>query len=183
VDLGHQYFHLPDGNVHNIVRDARVYLRTTDQKYTVVGIDAYRQPYIPFHLTTREFFAETKEHLQPGGVVMINAGRTATDFRLVNAIATTMRAVYPHVYIIDVATMGNSMVIGSDSPDGPANFRANAAGVTDPLLKQVFTASLEHGNIREVQPAEQTGQPVFTDDRAPVEQVIDQLILNYVGTQ
>ena len=183
VKLGRQYFHLPDGNVHNIVQDARVYLRTTDQKYTIVGIDAYRQPYIPFHLTTREFFQETQAHLDPNGVVMINAGRTSRDFRLVDAIATTMRSVYPHVYIIDVANMGNSMVIGTLQADGLAHFKANAATATDPLLQQVFAASLAQGNMREVRPAAETGQPVFTDDRAPVEEVIDQLILNYVTAQ
>ncbi len=183
VKLGRQYFHLPDGNVHNIIQDARVYLRTTDQKYTIVGIDAYRQPYIPFHLTTREFFQETQAHLDPNGVVMINAGRTSRDFRLVDAIATTMRSVYPHVYIIDVANMGNSMVIGTMQADGLAHFKANAANATDPLLQQVFAASLDHGNMREVRPAAETGQPVFTDDRAPVEEVIDQLILNYVTAQ
>ncbi|MDQ2806810.1 MAG: fused MFS/spermidine synthase [Chloroflexota bacterium] len=183
VKLGHQYFHLPDGNVHNIVQDARVYLRTTGQKYTIVGIDAYRQPYIPFHLTTREFFQETQQHLDPNGVVMINAGRTSRDFRLVDAIAATMRSVYPHVYIIDVANMGNSMVIGTMQADGLAHFKANAATATDPLLQQVFAASLAQGNMREVRPAAETGQPVFTDDRAPVEEVIDQLILNYVTAQ
>ena len=183
VKLGRQYFHLPDGNVHNIVQDARVYLRTTDQKYTIVGIDAYRQPYIPFHLTTREFFQETQAHLDPNGVVMINAGRTSRDFRLVDAIATTMRSVYPHVYIIDVANMGNSMVIGTMQAEGLAHFKANAATATDPLLQQVFAASLAQGNMREVRPAAETGEPVFTDDRAPVEEVIDQLILNYVTAQ
>ncbi|HMA37534.1 MAG TPA: fused MFS/spermidine synthase, partial [Chloroflexia bacterium] len=59
VALGRQYFHLPEAGtpgdttqVHNIIHDARAYLRTTTKKYTIVGIDAYRQPYIPFHLTT-----------------------------------------------------------------------------------------------------------------------------------
>ena len=37
---------------------------------------------------------------------MINAGRTATDTRLVDALAQTMLLVYPNVYVIDVPTMG-----------------------------------------------------------------------------
>ncbi|HUR04453.1 MAG TPA: fused MFS/spermidine synthase, partial [Nonomuraea sp.] len=183
VDLGKQYFHLDEPNVHNIIQDARAYLRSTSKQYTVVGIDAYRQPYIPFHLTTREFFEEVRDRLEPRGVVMINAGRTATDFRLVDVIATTMRAVYPHVYIIDVATMGNSMIIGSMEPNGLANFAANAQTANNPLLQEVFQASLQKGHMREVAPAAETGLQVFTDDRAPVEEVIDQLILSYVTGQ
>ena len=182
VEMGRQYFHLDEPNVNNIIQDARAYLRTTDKKYTIIGIDAYRQPYIPFHLTTREFFEEVRDKLEPNGVVMINAGRTATDYRLVDAIAATMRTVYPHVYTIDVAGTGNTMVIGSMQADGVAHFRANAATINQPLLQQVFAVSLDPniGKMREFTPADAAGHPVFTDDRAPVEEVIDQLILSYV---
>ena len=30
-------------------------------------VDAYRQPYIPFYLTTEEFFALARYHLPPTG--------------------------------------------------------------------------------------------------------------------
>jgi spermidine synthase len=185
VQMGRQYFHLDEPNVNNIIQDARAYLRTTDKKYSIIGIDAYRQPYIPFHLTTREFFEEVRDKLEPNGVVMINAGRTATDYRLVDAIAATMRTVYPHVYTIDVAGTGNTMVIGSMQGDGLAHFQANAATIHQPLLQQVFAVSLDPniGKMREFTPADAAGHPVFTDDRAPVEEVIDQLILSYVTGQ
>ncbi len=185
VEMGRQYFHLDEPNVNNIIQDARAYLRTTDKKYTIIGIDAYRQPYIPFHLTTREFFEEVRDKLEPNGVVMINAGRTATDYRLVDAIAATMRTVYPHVYTIDVAGTGNTMIIGSMQDDGVAHFQANAAAIHQPLLQQVFALSLDPkiGKMREFTPADAAGHPVFTDDRAPVEEVIDQLILSYVTGQ
>ena len=77
VDIGNRYFGLADlKNVTTHVQDGRTYLRTDgkDKEWTVVGIDAYRQPYIPFHLTTKEFFQEVKDHLTPDGAVMINAG-------------------------------------------------------------------------------------------------------------
>ena len=63
VDVGNRYFDLDDlKNVTTHVEDGRTYLQTDgkDKKWTVVGIDAYRQPYIPFHLTTREFFEEVQ---------------------------------------------------------------------------------------------------------------------------
>ena len=40
----------------------------------MIGVDAYRQPYIPFYLTTKEFFTEVSDHLTPRGVVIINVG-------------------------------------------------------------------------------------------------------------
>ena len=182
VDIGRRYFAL-DGlkNNTNYVQDGRTFLQTEgrDKRWTVVGIDAYHQPYIPFHLTTVEFFKEISDHLTDDGVAMINAGRTANDLRLADALANTMLKVYPNVYIIDVPTLANSMVVGTKSPTSIENFAENAARVTDPTLKQVFAAALERGNIREVKPNPDV--VVFTDDRAPVEEVIDQMILGVVS--
>jgi spermidine synthase len=182
VDVGNRFFDLgslPNATTH--IQDGRTYLQTDGKhkQWTVVGIDAYRQPYIPFHLTTREFFQEVSDHLTPDGVAMINAGRTATDTRLVQALAQTMLLVFPHVYVIDVPTMANSMVIGTKQQDTSiAYFSQNAAAVTNPILKQVFDASLQKGNIREITP--DSSALVFTDDKAPVEEVIDQIILGVV---
>lgn len=184
VDVGRRFFDL--GSLTNTTtheQDGRTYLQTEgeNKKWTVVGIDAYRQPYIPFHLTTKEFFQEVSDHLTPDGVAMINAGRTGSDTRLVDALANTMLQVYPNVYVIDVPTMANSMVIGTKQPTKLQNFADNAAAIgnSNPLLKQVFDASLQKGNIREVKP--NAAGYVFTDDRAPVEEVIDQIILGVVS--
>jgi spermidine synthase len=196
VDVGNRYFALADlKNVTNHVQDGRTYLQTDgkNKQWTVVGIDAYRQPYIPFHLTTREFFEEVKAHLTPDGAVMINAGRTPTDTRLVDALAQTMLLVYPNVYVIDVPNLYNSMVIGTNGPSKLENFAENAAPITgqaakdnfsvlspqSSVLPAVFDASLSQGNIREIKP--RPGAIVFTDDKAPVEEVIDQIILGVVN--
>ncbi len=183
VDIGNRYFDM--GSLKNTtihIEDGRTYLQTDgkNKTWSVVGIDAYQQPYIPFHLTTKEFFQEVSNHLTPDGVAMINAGRTGSDTRLVEALANTMLQVFPHVYVIDVPTMANSMVIGTKQQDTSINyFVQNASAITDPTLKQVFDASVQKGNIREIKP--NAAGMVFTDDRAPVEEVIDQIILGVVG--
>src|SRR5260370_28765583 len=98
VDLGRQYFHMNEPNLNVIVQDGRYFLRTTSHKYDIIGIDAYQQPYVPFQLTTLEFFQEVRAHLTPTGVTVINAGRTSKDFRLVEALSQTMHGVFSHVY-------------------------------------------------------------------------------------
>jgi spermidine synthase len=40
-----------------VTEDARPFLRRTLGRYDSIFLDTYRQPYIPFYLTTREFFA------------------------------------------------------------------------------------------------------------------------------
>jgi len=176
VDLGQQYFHMNEPNLHVIVQDGRYYLQTTTQHYDVIGIDAYQQPYVPFQLTTVEFFREVRAHLTPTGVAVINAGRTCCDFRLVEALAQTMRAAFSNVYIIDTARFENSLVIGTNAPTSPGNFFTNTAKLTNPLLKSIAATSITYGHIRE----EKTSNVYFTDDRAPVEQLIDQIIFDAV---
>jgi predicted membrane-bound spermidine synthase len=176
VDLGRQYFHMNEPNLNVIVQDGRYFLRTTSHKYDIIGIDAYQQPYVPFQLTTLEFFQEVRAHLTPTGVTVINAGRTSKDFRLVEALAQTMRGVFSNVYIIDTERFTNSIIIGTNAPTSLDNFRTNAAGLTNPLLQSVAQASITYGNMRE----ERITNIYFTDDRAPVEQLIDQIIFDAV---
>ena len=176
IEVGRKYFDMNEPNLNAIAQDGRYYITTTDKKYDLIGIDAYRQPYIPFHLTTRQFFQQVRDHLTPNGVAVINAGRTETDYRLVDVIASTMKAVFPNVYVIDLPNPQiNSIVIGTNQPTELGNFAANVGGLANPLLRQVASTALNQGRVREVG----SGGDVFTDDWAPVEKVIDEIILGY----
>ncbi|HEY1016580.1 MAG TPA: fused MFS/spermidine synthase [Herpetosiphonaceae bacterium] len=196
AQLGREYFAMQDTeyfrqrgeapkfpNFVTHVADGRVFLETTAAKYDIIGMDAYKQPYIPFHLTTREFFRTVREHLKPGGVAVVNAGSPDGDYRLANVLASTMRSEFAHVYMIDVPSRFNTMLIGvTEEGDGVANFRANMERMGDPVLRQVMESALAGGYklpLREWQPTDETR--VFTDDKAPVEWVIDQIILKKVN--
>ena len=179
VDLARQYFHMTAPNLHVIIQDGRYWLNTTNQKYDMIAVDAYQQPYIPFQLTTQEFFQEVRAHLTPTGTVMLNAGRTGSDYRLVDALAQTMRAVFPNVYLIDTARFTNTMIVGTNAHTSLSNFQKNAGTLSNPLLEQVAINSIQYGKIRE----EHGSTVFFTDDRAPVEQLIDEIILSAVQNQ
>ena len=176
LDVAHRYFHLDEPNVHAVVADARYWIDTTSSKYDVVVMDAYRQPYIPFHLTTREFFSEVRDHLRPNGVAVVNAGRTATDYRLVDAIASTMAAVYPTVFLVDVPEFDNTLVYGTMEPVTVADVEHNLALIGEPVAQDVARSVLNEGRLR-VSPYH---DQVFTDDLAPVERLIDEIIFGYV---
>ncbi|HEV2028640.1 MAG TPA: fused MFS/spermidine synthase [Candidatus Dormibacteraeota bacterium] len=175
LDVAHRYFHLNEPNVHPVVADARYWLDTQAGHYDVMVLDAYRQPYIPFHLTTREFFSEVRGHLNPGGVAVVNAGRTATDYRLVDAIASTMAAVYPSVFLVDVPEFANTLVYGATEPTTIADVEHNLGLISEPLARTVADSAANEGGLR-VSPYH--GQ-VFTDDLAPVERLIDEIIFSY----
>ena len=174
--IGHQYFHLGDARAHEVVSDARYWLATQAGRYDVVVLDAYRQPYIPFHLTTKEFFTQVRDHLNPGGVAAVNVGRTSTDYRLVAALASTMAAVFTNVYVIDDTSFDNTLVYGTTAETTIADISKNLDGVTAPLASDAAQLALVPGRLA---PSPYHGQ-VYTDDLAPVEQLIDEIIFNYV---
>jgi spermidine synthase len=180
VEVGRRYFHMTEPNLHVIEADGRWWLATQAARYDVIAVDAYRQPYIPFYLTTREFFQSAKSHLLPQGVVAINAGRTRTDDRLVRALSSTMASVFSHVFIVDVPAgadgLGNSVIFGTEASTTLGSFQDRAAANRNALLQPIVAGALASGDPR----VAVSGGPVFTDDLAPVERVIDQIILGYI---
>ncbi|MCW2961325.1 MAG: Spermine synthase, partial [Thermoleophilia bacterium] len=145
--------------------DGRPFLDRADgQRWDVIHIDAYRQPYIPFYLTTREFFELAKSRLAPGGVLSINVGSTPEDPRINEAVAATMRDVFPYVGRYR-AERYNEVIIarGSRPPSGFALMQPEIA----PLVEE-FRAGLVQ--------VEPDADRVLTDDRAPVEWMTDRMI-------
>ncbi len=179
IKVGREWFDMNEPNVAVHAQDGRFFLTTTANSYDVIGVDAYRPPYIPFHLTTQEFFQEIYDHLNEDGVMVINAGRTSTDYSLVEVLGSTMKSVFPNVYVLNVpsygSSLGNSLVIATKQPTQLENFALNANQLQHPLLQLVAERSL-NSRIWEL---ESTGI-VFTDDKAPVEQVIHELIVRYM---
>jgi len=177
VDVGRRYFQMTEPNLHVTVADGRYWMATQAGRYDVILVDAYRQPYIPFYLTTREFFESAKAHLQPDGVLAINVGRTPTDNRLVDALSGTLNAVFPNVFTIETnLRFTNTVIYATSGPATVDQFLARARAETNPKLQPIITDALASGNIRRV-PANGT---VFTDDLAPVERLIDDIILSYI---
>jgi spermidine synthase len=175
LSVARRYFDMREPRLSTYAEDARYFLLTHSGRYNVVAVDAFRQPYIPFQLTTREFFRLIRQHLSPSGVVAMNAGHTVNDYRLVNAIAHTMRTVFPSVFIMDVPGTINSVIVASNRPASLTSFRRHASAADGPT-GTVARRALTLGNLR---PAPASGT-VFTDDLAPVEQLIDQILLDYV---
>jgi spermidine synthase len=175
VDVGRKYFALTDAVANVTVADGRYALETTDKTYDLICLDAYRQPYIPFHLATVEFFELASRHLEPGAVLAVNAGRTENDFRLVDALSHTLAQVFETVIVVDVERYDNSMIFATHEVMSVDQFagRLRDAGRV-PLAGTVAGWALQHGKIRT---ASTSGQ-VLTDDHAPIEWIIDQIIID-----
>ena len=90
-EIGRRYFGLRarGRSCASSPQDARPFLRGTNERYDSIFVDAYRQPYIPFYLTTREFFALVRDRLRPGGSVIINIGHPRDSQALEKALSAT----------------------------------------------------------------------------------------------
>jgi spermidine synthase len=174
VYVGQEYFAMNLPNLNVVVADARYALTRSNRRYTVVGVDAYRLPYIPPHLTTVEFFCQVRDHLTTDGVVAINVGRTAKDYRLVEAMLATLLQVFPSAHVIDVPNSFNTVVVATVQPSASGNLLANLPGLEgDEFLYPMALQAV--ANLHPVQPA----SIVFTDDRAAIELMTNALVLNY----
>ncbi len=177
VRVGRAYFDLTEPNIRVIVGDGRYELNRLDVRYDVITLDAYKVPYIPWHLTTREFFGEVKAHLTEQGVLAVNVGRAPHDRRLVDAIAATLLTVFPSVHAIDVPGSLNTILVATVQPTTTDNLRQNLAELPEeahPLLRAALETAV--ANIVPVTPSD----VVFTDERAPVETIVDSLVIRFL---
>jgi hypothetical protein len=162
-------FDLHGRNLHLHTADARPFLRRSTRRWDVIVVDAYRQPYIPFYLTTREFFAEVRDHLTPRGVVLVNVGHPDGSDRLEKVLSATMASGFSTV-LRDPSEAVNTVLLGTDAPAGAGALRAATARLPADLRP---LAGATAGRLADRLP----GGSVYTDDRAPVEWLIDESIV------
>ena len=178
VAVGREYFDMNEPNLNAIVQDGRWGLAHSPWRYSVIGVDAYRLPYIPWHLTTREFFQEVNDHLTEDGVLVINVGRTPDDRRLVEAMVGTIGAVFPSIHVVDVPNTFNTIVFATVRPsrayDLALNLSALRSGGAPPLLLDVLERT-----ILNLQPTPES-DVVFTDDWAPIEQLTNSMAIRFI---
>ena len=173
-EVGRRYFGLEDNpRVRVITADARPFLRRTDERYDLIVVDAYRPPYVPFYLATREFFSLARSRLLPGGALAINLGTVPDDHRFADAVSGTLAAEFP-LTLSWQALRFNQFVIGLDreAPRRVLTERLSRAAARLRPLTDLLAAQM-----RVVQP----GADPWTDDRAPVEWHTDRMILEFAA--
>jgi hypothetical protein len=142
-------------------------------------MDAYRPPYIPWHLTTQEFFQLVFDRLTEDGVMVINVGRSPTDRRLVDDLVGTIRTVFPSVYVMDVPGSFNSIIYATRQPTQIENLYSNLASLySQPEVHPLLVRALERVVVN-LQPTP-VSQTVYTDDWSPIEWITNRMVLSYV---
>lgn len=71
TDLASRYFDEPS-NIPVSTYDGRAWLAASHDTYDVIMVDAYQDITIPFQMSSDEFFTMVRQHLNPGGVMVVN---------------------------------------------------------------------------------------------------------------
>jgi spermidine synthase len=176
LDIGKRWFGLrPGPRLRLHAQDARPFLRSTKQHYDAIFVDAYRQPYIPFYLTTEEFFGLVRSRLNPGGVVAINIGHPAGSDRLEKVLTATVGTSFAHV-LRDPSEDVNTILLASNGPLSAD--RLDRAELLMPGDLRPLAATAESRLAPGLR-----GGTVYTDDRAPVEWLVDESIVAYAADE
>ncbi len=178
VDVAREYFGMNMEQLTVYTQDGRWGLSTSNNIYDIVSIDAYRPPYIPWHLTTREFFQEVYDHMDSDGVMVINVGRGMSDRRLIDSLGSTIRSVFPTIHVMDLPNSFNSIIFATVQPTETSNLSGNFQFLQgqpniNPLLIETMAVTIQ--NIAE---NPKTAQ-VFTDDLAPIEWLTNSMIVDF----
>lgn len=171
-EVAARYFGLADNPRLTVVTaDARPFLQATAERYDLIFIDAYRQPYVPFYLATADFFKLCRDRLAPGGIVALNISTVPGDDRLSRSIAGTLATQFPLVMKWP-ALRFNELVLGFADPPDPAVLARRAAQAPADILPLTELLTTDWTRIPPM-------AHYWTDDRAPVEWITDRMIVGY----
>jgi spermidine synthase len=165
TQVGRDLFDLRAPNLTTHTADARPWLRQSDERYDLIMVDAYHQPYIPFYMATREFFELVREHLTPAGVAAINIGHPENSDDLEEVLTATVRAEFRYV-LRDPVVETNTVLLASKAAlsAGHVTRARDSLHVDLRPVATRFAARLGPSLL---------GGRVYTDDVSPVEWLVD----------
>ncbi|MBO4749191.1 MAG: fused MFS/spermidine synthase [Lachnospiraceae bacterium] len=186
--LAREYFYLSE-EIPVWTYDGRAFLNAVDKTYDVIMVDAYQDITIPFQMSSVEFFTLVKDHLNPGGVMVVNMNMRGQkdDEGITFSLAQTISSVFPNCYVVNCEGSSNRELFASMDAGILDTMEKNLATETNleliGMMKRVTDHLIAFEHVSEGK--EGADYCVMTDDQAPVEllgmKVIDEMIAEEVG--
>jgi spermidine synthase len=179
--VARKHFDLKESkNLRVHAQDGRLFLNKSSQPYDLILLDAYYTDAIPFHLTTREFFALANQKLSPDGIVVANiiGAVTGPHGRITRSVAKTLREIFPQIYLfptqrpsnVSLDTIQNVIIVATKSKQRVAigeivkQATALKRGLFPNPLKDIAASYYDARLPDDV--------PVLTDDYAPTDNLL-----------
>jgi spermidine synthase len=144
------------------ISDGRVWLTRSERKFDIILVDAYRGPFVPFHLLTAEFYKLVADHLKPGGIAVQNVEPTTMLF---DSAVATIRSAFEHTVFFYGG--GNIVIVGYNGPEKDEASLQRV--VAERQAKYGFRYPLDEILTRRFVPQFDATTAPLTDDFAPVE--------------
>lgn len=163
IRLAGKYFGLAERpNLDIRISDGRLHLLREPSVYDVVLVDAYRGPFVPFHLLTQEFYQLAQSKLSPSGVLVQNVEPSTMLF---DAAIATIASVFDHVDVYPAG--GNVVVVAYNGDFQESSLLLERAERLDRSYALRYPVASMVSQRRVVQSSQLDGQ-ILTDDFAPV---------------
>ena len=161
--------------------DGRAWLAASHDKYDVIMVDAYQDITIPFQMSSTEFFTMVREHLNPGGVMVVNMNMISDGQGSINeALSDTIASVFGNgnTLTADVPNTTNRELFakkpGSGSEENSMQQASKALNLRETTYERTGSEDLEWymeevaSRFRKVNEPD-SASTILTDDKAPVE--------------
>ncbi|MBV9532300.1 MAG: fused MFS/spermidine synthase [Bradyrhizobium sp.] len=169
VQLARKYFGIrEEPNFQVVNRDGRLFLSEAKDHYDIILIDAYRGPFVPFHLLTKEFYQIVRDHLAEGGVVAQNVEPSTMLF---DSAVKTINTVFAQLDFFPAD--GNIVTMAYGGPERKPEDLAATAHERDKSFGLRYSLAEMLNARRRIQidggKVIDANAKVLTDDFAPVE--------------
>lgn len=157
--LARKYFELP-ADVEVVTYDGRAFLQADENFYDVILVDAFQDISPPFQMSSTEFFTLVRDHLNQGGVMVVNMNMRGG---INDWLTDTIGKIFPALKIIDVRGVTNRVLFAAADEKIFDDLHARAESLGDEDLSRLMI------NVAENWQTPALGDNILTDDRAPVE--------------
>jgi len=169
ISVADRFLDLDRSRLTTVAADGRIWLRASREKFDLIILDAYRQPSIPDHLATVEYFELARAHLAPGGLAVLNVYAPAGHSRLLDGIGATWLAAFDRAQILPGPVfdgLASHLLFGGPAvPIDPTRYSSSRI---PRALRQSWSLFARVRPFR----VEPDVRP-WTDDHAPVELLTD----------
>jgi spermidine synthase len=175
VELAGEFFALPqnDARLHVHVADARPWLAEQNGKWDLVHVDLFQNgPWVPFYLTTVEFFELVRSRMSTDGLLMLNVLDRGQKRELLGAMGATLQQVFPSVQELPTEK-GSYILLAFARERDLAQTRARLLSARGPDWAEDMAAKAA-ASMTQFQ--EQRGAVIFRDDKAPVEELTRRML-------
>ncbi|MEK7611110.1 MAG: methyltransferase domain-containing protein [Patescibacteria group bacterium] len=116
IDLGRKYFSLNDENLEIVCADAGEFIATTGEKFDLIIVDTFKQDCFADNCDHSNFYDSCREHLNPGGVVVVNRATTKKQKEANLQFRKDIIKIFPQIYTL--AVHWNTFYFGLSEPLG-----------------------------------------------------------------